>query len=268
MKKLLALALAAVMLCAAFVSCGSEENAKTVTVAATSAPHAEILEQCVEAMAAKGYTLEIRVMDDYVIPNTATEDGEVDANYFQHVPYLESFNAENGTHLVSVAQIHYEPYAIYAGTVASLDALTDGAKVAVPNDPTNEARALQLLAAEGLLTLKEGAGLTATKLDIVENPLNLEIMEMEAALLPSVLDDVAVAVINGNYAIANGLKVADALGQESAESEAAQTFANVLVVKEGNEQNEGILALVEVLKTDAIKTFIAEKYAGAVVALF
>ena len=268
MKKLLALALAAVLLCTAFVSCGKEDAGKTVTVAATSAPHAEILEQCVEAMAAKGYTLEIRVMDDYIVPNTATEDGEVDANYFQHVPYLESFNAENGTHLVSVAQIHYEPYAIYAGTVSALADLANGAKVAVPNDPTNEARALQLLAAEGLLTLKEGAGLTATKLDIVENPLNLEIMEMEAALLPSVLDDVAVAVINGNYAIANGLKVADARGQESAESEAAQTFANVLVVKEGNENNEGILALVEVLKTDAIKTFIAEKYAGAVVPLF
>ncbi|MBR5539436.1 MAG: MetQ/NlpA family ABC transporter substrate-binding protein [Clostridia bacterium] len=268
MKKLLALALAALMLCAALVSCGSSDADKTITVAASSAPHAEILEQCVAAMAEKGYTLTVRVMDDYIVPNTATEDGEVDANYFQHVPYLESFNAENGTHLVSVAQIHYEPYAIYAGTAKTLDELTDGAKVAVPNDPTNEARALQLLAAEGLLTLKEGAGLTATKLDIVENPKNLEIMEMEAALLPTVLDDVAVAVINGNYAIANGLKVADSLGQESAESEAAQTFANVLVVKEGNEKNEGILALVDALKTEAVKNFIAEKYEGAVVPLF
>ena len=268
MKKIIALALAAVLLCAAFVSCGSDDADKTITVAASSAPHAEILEQCVAAMAEKGYTLVVRVMDDYIVPNTATEDGEVDANYFQHVPYLESFNAENGTHLVSVAQIHYEPYAIYAGTAKTLDEITDGAKVAVPNDPTNEARALQLLAAEGLITLKEDAGLTATKLDIVENPKNLEIMEMEAALLPSVLDDVAVAVINGNYAIANGLKVADALGQESAESEAAQTFANVLVVKEGNENNEGILALVDALKTEAVKNFIAEKYEGAVVPLF
>lgn len=269
MKKLLAFALAAVLLCAAFVSCGeTDADNKTVTVAATSAPHAEILEQCVAAMAEKGYTLNIRVMDDYIIPNTATESGEVDANYFQHIPYLESFNAENGTHLVIVDKVHYEPYAVYAGTAASLDEIADGAKVAVPNDPSNEARALQLLAAEGLITLKEDAGLTATKLDIVENPKNLEIMEMEAALLPSVLDDVAVAVINGNYAIASGLKVADALAVEDAASEAAQTYANILVVKEGNEKNEGVLALVEVLKTDAIKTFIETKYEGAVVPLF
>ena len=268
MKKIIALALAAVMLCATFVSCGDANDEKTITVAATSAPHAEILDQCVAAMAEKGYKLVVRVMDDYIIPNTATEDGEVDANYFQHIPYLESFNAENGTHLVSVAQIHYEPYAIYAGTTKSLADLADGAKVAVPNDPTNEARALQLLAAEGLITVREGAGLTATKLDIVENLKNLDIVEMEAALLPSVLDDVAIAVINGNYAIANGLKVADALGQESAESEAAQTFANILVVREGNEANEGVAALIEVLKTDAIKAFIETKYEGAVVPLF
>ena len=269
MKKLIALVLTALIVCTAFVACGKKPAEKTVvSVAATSAPHAEILEQCKAAMEEKGYTLDIKVMDDYIIPNTATEDGEVLANYFQHVPYLESFNAENGTHLVSVAQIHYEPYAIYAGTVKSLDALTDGAKVAVPNDPTNEARALQLLAAQGLITLKDGVGLKATKLDIVENPKNLDIVEMEAALLPSVLNDVAVAVINGNYAIANGLKMADALGAESAESVGAQTFANVVVVKEGNEKNEGVLALIEVLKTDAIRNFINEKYDGAVVPLF
>lgn len=268
MKRIIALALAALLLCTALVSCGKEDDGKTITVAATSAPHAEILEQCKEAMAAKGYTLEIRVVDDYIIPNTATEDGDVDANYFQHIPYLEDFNAKNGTHLVIVEKIHYEPYAIYAGTAKSLDAISDGAKVAVPNDPSNEARALQLLQAEGLITLKEGVGLHATKLDIVDNPKNLEIAEMEAALLPQVLDDVAIAVINGNYAIAGGLKVADALGMEASDSEAAHTFANVLVVKEGNEQNEAVLALAEVLKTEEIKNFINEKYAGAVIPLF
>ncbi len=267
MKKIIALILTAWLLCSAFVACG-EKDAKTVTVAATSAPHAEILEQCKDAMAEKGYTLVIRVMDDYIIPNTATEDGEVDANYFQHIPYLEEFNASRGTHLVIVDKIHYEPYAIYAGTAKSLDDLADGAKVAVPNDPTNEARALQLLQAAGLIKLKDGVGLNATKLDIVENPKNLEIAEMEAALLTGVLDDVAIAVINGNYAIAGGLKVADALGVEASDSEAAQTFANVLVAKEGNEQNEGILALSEVLKSDAIKTFIETKYEGAVIPLF
>lgn len=289
MKKILALALAALFVCAALVGCGTATPAATepagteaagteaatapaepvvVKVAATSAPHAEILEQCKDAMADKGYTLEIKVMDDYVIPNTATEDGEVDANYFQHMPYLTQFNAENGTHLVSVAAIHYEPLAVYAGTVKALADLADGAKIAVPNDVTNEARALQLLAAQGIITLKDGAGLTATKNDIVENPKNIEIMEMEAALLPTVLDDVALAVINGNYAIAGGLKVADSLAMETADSEAAVTYANIVVVKEGNEQNAGVLALVDVLKTDAVKNFINEKYEGAVVPMF
>ena len=293
MKKILSLILAAVLLTFAFASCGTNEPAgttdtpvtsdapasteattpetpelKTLKVAATSAPHAEILEQCKSLMAEKGYDLQITVVDDYVIPNTATEDGEVDANYFQHTPYLDEFNASRGTHLVSVAAIHYEPFGIYAGTVKALADLPDGAKVAVPNDATNEARALQLLAAQGLITLTDGVGLNATKIDITSNPKNLEIVEMEAALLPTVLDDVAIAVINGNYAIANGLSVKDALAVESNESEAAQTFANIVVVKEGNEQNEGVLALIDVLKSDTIKNFINEKYDGAVVPMF
>ncbi len=293
MKKILSLILAAVLLTFAFASCGTNEPAgttdtpvtsdapasteatapatpelKTLKVAATSAPHAEILEQCKPLMAEKGYDLQITVVDDYVIPNTATEDGEVDANYFQHTPYLDEFNASRGTHLVSVAAIHYEPFGIYAGTVKALADLPDGAKVAVPNDATNEARALQLLAAQGLITLTDGVGLNATKIDITSNPKNLEIVEMEAALLPTVLDDVAIAVINGNYAIANGLSVKDALAVESNESEAAQTFANIVVVKEGNEQNEGVLALIDVLKSDTIKNFINEKYDGAVVPMF
>lgn len=264
MKKLFALILAAALCMMAATACGSSDD-KTITVAASSAPHAEILEQCKPLMEAKGYTLEIKVMDDYVTPNTATEDGDVDANYFQHQPYLDDFNANNNTNLVSVAKVHYEPYGIYAGTVSSLSAIKDGAVVAVPNDPTNEARALMLLEANGLLTLKEGSGLTATKNDIVSNPKNLDIREMEAALLPTVLDEVAIAVINGNYAIGAGLKVADALAVEDANSTAAQTYANILVVHKGNENLAKVKALAEVLTSDEIAKYITDTYAGAVV---
>lgn len=267
MKKIVSLILAGVLALATFTACSSSDD-KTVTVAASTAPHAEILEQCKEAMAEKGYTLDIRVMDDYVTPNVATDDGDVDANYFQHQPYLDQFNAEKGTKLVTVAKVHYEPYGIYAGTCDSLETLPDGAVVAVPNDATNEARALLLLEANGLITLADGAGLTATKNDITDNPKNLDIREMEAALLPTVLDEVAFAVINGNYAISSGLKVADALAVEDAASEAAQTYANVLVVKEGNEGLDKIKALVEVLQSDAVRTYINDTYAGAVVPIF
>lgn len=267
MKKIVSLILAGVLALATFTACSSSDD-KTVTVAASTAPHAEILEQCKEAMAEKGYTLDIRVMDDYVTPNVATDDGDVDANYFQHQPYLDQFNAEKGTKLVTVAKVHYEPYGIYAGTCDSLETLPDGAVVAVPNDATNEARALLLLEANGLITLADGAGLTATKNDITDNPKNLDIREMEAALLPTVLDEVTFAVINGNYAISSGLKVADALAVEDAASEAAQTYANVLVVKEGNEGLDKIKALVEVLQSDAVRTYINDTYAGAVVPIF
>lgn len=267
MKKIVSLILAGVLALATFTACSSSDD-KTVTVAASTAPHAEILEQCKEAMAEKGYTLDIRVMDDYVTPNVATDDGDVDANYFQHQPYLDQFNAEKGTKLVTVAKVHYEPYGIYAGTCDSLEALPDGAVIAVPNDATNEARALLLLEANGLITLADGAGLTATKNDITDNPKDLDIREMEAALLPTVLDEVAFAVINGNYAISSGLKVADALAVEDAASEAAQTYANVLVVKEGNEALDKIKALVEVLQSDAVRTYINDTYAGAVVPIF
>ena len=265
MKKIIALTLAAVMLVLVLASCGEKAEATTLTVAASSTPHAEILEQCKEALAEKDITLEIKVMDDYVIPNNSTESGDVDANYFQHTPYLDQFNAENGTHLVSVAKVHYEPYGIYAGTVDSLDKIADGAKIAVPNDATNEARALQLLAAAGLISVKEDAGLTATKNDITENPKNLDIVEMEAALITGMLDEVAVAVVNGNYAIEAGLKVSEALAVEDKNSEAAQTFANILVVKEGNEENEAVKALVEALQSEAVQNYIAETYDGAVV---
>lgn len=243
----------------------TKTETKTLTVAASSAPHAEILEQCKPILEKEGITLDIKVMDDYIIPNTSTESGDVDANYFQHTPYLEQFNEENGTHLVSVAKIHYEPYGIYTGTAKSFDELKEGDKVAVPNDATNEARALLLLEANGLIKLKEGVGLTATKNDIVENPKNLDIVEMEAALVPSQRDEAALAVINGNYAIANGISISEALATEDSESEAAQTFANIVVVKEGNEENELVKALVDALKSDEIKNFINEKYEGAVV---
>jgi len=267
MKKILSLILAGILSLTVLASCGGSDD-KTITVAASSAPHAEILEQCKAAMTEKGYTLDIRVMDDYVTPNVATDDGDVDANYFQHQPYLDQFNAEKGTKLATVAKVHYEPYGIYAGTCKALADLADGAVIAVPNDATNEARALLLLEANGLITLAEGAGLTATKNDITSNPKNLDIREMEAALLPTVLDEVAFAVINGNYAISAGLKVSEALAVEDAASEAAQTYANVLVVKEGNENLDKVKALVEVLHSDAIRTYITDTYAGAVVPIF
>ena len=269
MKKLASLILAAALLIPGLASCGSSNaDDKTITVAATSTPHAEILEVCKPLLEEKGYTLDSKVVSDYVTPNQFTEDGAVDANYFQHQPYLDSFNEENKTHLVSVAQIHYEPFAIYRGTVDSLAALPDGASIAVPNDTTNEARALQLLAAQGLITLKDGVGLTATKNDITDNPHNYDIKEMEAALLPTVLDEVAVAVINGNYALGAGLSSNDSLAAEDAASEAAQTFANVLVVKEGNENTEKTKALKEALLSDTVRDYITNTYGGAVVAIF
>ena len=241
----------------------------TIKVAASPVPHAEILGVAKDILAEQGITLEIIEYTDYVQPNLVTESGEVDANYFQHTPYLDSFNEENGTHLVSVGAIHYEPFGLFAGKTATLDELADGAKIAVPNDTTNEARALQLLAAQGIITLKEGAGLTATKNDIAENPHNVDIVEMEAAQLPRTLADVDFAVINGNYAAEAGLNAAtDALAVEDASSEAAQTFANILVVKEGNEDNPAIQALLAALQSEQVKNFIDETYSGAVVAIF
>ncbi|HIX23536.1 MAG TPA: MetQ/NlpA family ABC transporter substrate-binding protein [Candidatus Lachnoclostridium avicola] len=240
---------------------------ETVTVGASPAPHAEILEAAKDAMAAKGYDLEIVEYVDYVQPNLALESGDLDANYFQHITYLEDFNAERGTHLVSAGSIHYEPFGIYAGKTASLEELADGAQVAVPNDATNEARALLLLEAQGLIKLQDGAGLAATKNDIVENPKNLDIVEIEAAQIPRSLSSVDVAVINGNYAIDAGLSVADALAVEASDSEAAEKYANVVAVQEGHENDPAIQALVEVLKSDEIKDFIETTYAGAVVPL-
>lgn len=267
MKKLLAIALSVVTVVTLLAGCGKKEE-KKITVAASTTPHAEILEQCKEALKEEGYELVIKTMDDYVVPNTATESGDVDANYFQHKPYLDQFNDENKTHLVSVFKVHYEPYGIYAGTAKKLDAIPDGSKIAVPNDATNEARALMLLDAQGLIKLNDNTNLTATKKDITENPHNYDIVEMEAALLPKVLDEVAVAVINGNYAIGAGLKVSEALATEDVKSTAAQTYANIVVVKEGNENNEGIKALIKALETDKVRDYITNTYDGAVVPMF
>ena len=249
-------------------SAGSSDD-KTITVAATPSPHAEILNNAVKPLLEKeGYTLEVKEFTDYVQPNTVTEEGEVDANYFQHITYLNNFNEENGTHLVSVAEIHYEPFAIYAGKTSSLDALPDGAQIGVPNDGTNEARALMLLEAQGLITLKEGVSLTPTKLDIEENPHNYDIVEMDAAQLPRSLGSLNLAVINGNYALQADLNAADALAVEAADGEAAQAYVNVLAVKEGRENDPAIQALVAALQSDEVKAFMEETWPGAVVPMF
>ena len=277
MKKILTLILAltmAVGLCA----CGGGEEApaddtaaETVTlkVAASATPHAEILAQVVDVLAEQGIDLVVTEYGDYVVPNTAVEEGAEDANFFQHAPYLESFNAENGTHLVSVAPIHYEPMGIYPGMTASLEELADGAVIAVPNDVTNEARALQLLAAQGLIEIDPAAGLNATPNDITSNPKNLQFKEMEAAMLPQIVGEVDLAIINSNFALQGGLNPAeDSLASEDAASEAAQTFANIIVVKEGSEENAAVLALIEALQSDAVREFIETTYAGSVVAMF
>ncbi len=252
---------------------GSSETPSTaegtvLKVGATPAPHAEILEVVKDILAEAGITLEIVEFNDYIQPNLAVENEELDANYFQHITYMNEFNVSDGTHLVSAAEIHYEPFGLYAGKTASMEELADGAQIAVPNDTTNEARALLLLEQEGLITLKEGAGITATKADIAENPKNLDIVELEASQLPVRLADVDMAVINGNYAIDAGLKVADALAVESADGEAATAYANVLAVKEGKESDPAIQALVKALQSDEVKAFMEETYAGAVVPVF
>lgn len=236
----------------------------TLKVAASPTPHAEILEIAKQILAEQGIELEIVEFSDYVQPNMVTENGEVDANYFQHQQYLDSFNEENGTHLVSVGDIHYEPFGIYPGKSSSLDAIADGAVIAVPNDTTNEARALQLLEKNGFFTLKEGSGITATKNDIAENPLNIQIDEVEAAQIPSVLQDEDYAVINSNYAIPAGLDpMTDALAMEDGSS----AYVNVLVCKEGNEENPLIKALAAALQSQQVKDFMTEQYGGAVVSV-
>ena len=242
------------------------ESKGTITVAASPTPHAEILAQAKPILEAEGWTLEVTEFQDYVQPNLVVESGEFDANYFQHIPYLENFNKEQGTHLVNAGGIHYEPFGIYPGTKSSLDDIAEGDTIAVPNDTTNEARALLLLQDNGILKLKDGAGLTATVLDIEENPYNVEILELEAAQVPRVKDEVAYVVLNGNYALDAGFSVAkDSLAYEKSDSDAAKTYVNVIAVKEGNEDSEKIKALVAALKSDTIRQYIIDTYDGAVV---
>ncbi len=266
MKKLIALVLA-LTLCLSFAACGGEDDAKAIKVGASPAPHADILEVVKEVLAEDGYTLKIVEFEDYVLPNTALADGELDANYFQHITYMNNFNDERGISMVSAAAIHYEPIGIYAGKCKSLEALPDGAKIGVPNDATNEARALLLLEQAGLIKLKEGAGIDATKDDILENPHNYEIVEVQADLLTTTLQDVDIAVINGNYAIDAGLKISEALAVEAADGIAAEAYANVIAVMAGNENSEKVQALVKALKSQKVKDFIEDTYQGAVVPL-
>ena len=273
--KKLAAALLAGLLAVSVTACGNSGDSTaspsaggettTITVGASPAPHAEILEVAKDILAEQGITLEIQQFTDYVMPNNAVEDGSIDANYFQHITYMNDFNEENGTHLVSVAEIHYEPFGLYAGKTDSLDALADGAQIGVPNDATNEARALLLLEQEGLITLAEDAGLSATVLDIVENPKNLQITEAEAAMLPRTLDDVDLAVINSNFAMEAKLNpTKDALFIEAKDS----PYANIVAIRKGDENRPEIQKLMKALNSPEVKKFIEEKYQGAIIPAF
>lgn len=267
-KRILAAGAAAV-LAVGLTACGGKENKaddKTITVAASPTPHAEILEAAKDLLKEKGYTLEIKEFDDYPQQNVVVDEGEFDANYFQHQPYLDNFNEEKGSDLVSAAKIHYEPLGIYPGASEDLENIKDGAKIAVPNDATNEARALLLLEENGIITLKEDAGLNATKKDVEENHHNIEIVELDAAQIARVVEELDFVVLNGNYALDAGFNVhTDAIAKEEADSEAAQTYANIIAVKKENKDSEKIKALVEVLQSEEIGKFITDTYEGAVV---
>lgn len=243
-----------------------------IKIGATSTPHGEILEFVKDKLAEQGYDLQITIYDDYVLPDKAVADGELDANYYQHTPYLNSFNEANGTDLVSVASIHYEPFGLYANGIASVADIPEGATIVIPADDSNETRALLLLAQEGLITLPEGANaLDGVKtLDIVDDH-GFNITTVQADTVAAQFanaGDGSLAVINGNYALAAGLKIADAIASEDASGDAAQTYANIVAVKSGNENLPKIQALVSALETDEVKDFIAENYNGAVVAIF
>lgn len=267
-KRLMVLVAATLLGLSAFLAgCGkSAGDDKVIKIGATVTPHSEILEKVKENLASSGYTLDIIIYNDYVLPNTALEDGELDANFFQHGPYLDDFNKENGTHIVSVMPVHFEPMGLYAGKSSSLADIADGAAIAVPNDTTNEARALLLLEANGLIKLKEGAGISATVMDIEDNPHNLNIEELEAAQVPKAIQDVDFAVVNGNYALEAGLS--DPIAVEASDSLAADTYANIICVKEGNEASDKTKALIDATNQDNVRDFINSKYSGAVVPVF
>ena len=261
-KRLLTAAAAALLLFS-LSACGSKKDDKTITVGASPDPHARILKAAEPLLKEKGYTLVIREFSDYVLPNTALEEGSLDANFFQHEPYLLDFNKENKTHLVAAATIHYEPMGIYAGKSDSLADIPDGAKIAVPSDTTNEARALQLLEQNGLIKLKEGSGLSATKTDIAENPHNIVIVETEAAQVPRTLDDVNFAVANGNYAISAGIT-----GKLLVKEGTATNYGNIVAVKDGQQDSEKIKALVEALQSDTVRQFIVQEFGETAVPMF
>jgi len=266
MKKITAIVLLSVLITASVFAAGVKEESNVLTVGATPEPHAVFLDLVVDDLAAQGITLKIVEFTDYVTPNKALEDGQIDANFFQHIPYLESFNTEQGYHLANAGGIHIEPIALYSRKVKSVSAIPQGATIAIPNDPTNGGRALLLLESAGLITMKEGAGITATPFDIEKNPKELKFHEIEAASLPRVLTDVDAAVINGNYAIPAGLKAnKDGLAIEGADS----PYVNVIAVKEGRETDPNIVALVKALQSQEIKDFVAETYPnGEVVVVF
>ena len=263
MKKTLA-ALLALCLALCLSACAAPQEDTTLVVGASPAPHAEILEFVKPMLAERGIDLQIEEFTDYVLPNQALESGDLDANYFQHLPYLLNYNESTGATLVSAGSIHFEPLGIYAGKSQDLSSIPDGAVIAVPNDATNEARALQLLAAQGLITLPEGAGLNVTARDVVDNPHNIEFLEIAAEQVPRTLQDVDFAVANGNYAVEAGI-LDKVLVTEDASSEGAQTYPNVIAVREGDEDREDIQALVAALKSEETRAFIEETYGASVV---
>lgn len=247
---------------------GSASDSTVITVGASPSPHAEILKAIEDEIKAAGYELKVVEYNDYVQPNVALSEGDLDANYFQHKPYLDNYNQENGTDLMSAAAIHFEPMGIYAGKSSDIKNVPDGAKIAVPSDATNEARALLLLQDQGVLKLKDGAGLEATKNDIAENPHNVEFVEVEAASVPRTLQDADFGVINGNYALSAGLDTTATLASEGADSEAAKTYANIVAVRKGEDQTDKTKALVKALTSDTAKKFIEDTYKGSVIPVF
>lgn len=277
-KKLIALAATAALTlslaaCSNGNSSSTAENSSSdaastvIRVGASPSPHAEILEFAKDQLAEKGYALEIVEFTDYVMPNVALTEGDLDANFFQHTPYLTNYNESNGTDLVSACKVHFEPMGLYSETLTDVAAVSEGSKVGVPNDPTNEARALNLLEAQGLIKLREGAGLNATPLDIEENPLKLEFVELEAAQLPRNLSEFAIAAINGNYAIEAGI-LDKGIVNESSDSASAQEYANILAVRNGELESEKTKALVEVLGSDATREYINTQYQDQFIPVF
>ncbi len=246
----------------------SDSSDKVITVGASPSPHAEILDAIKDELANEGYELKVVEYNDYVQPNVALSDGDLDANYFQHLPYLENYNEENGTDLVSAAAIHFEPMGLYAGKSSDINNVPDGAKIAVPSDATNEARALLLLQDQGVIKLKDGVGLEATANDIEENPHNIELVEVEAAAVARTLEDADFGVINGNYALSAGLDTSATLASEDADSVAAQTYANIVAVRNGDEETDKTKALVKALTSETARKFIEEQYQGSVIPVF